>query len=100
MRATPLWPASTARQKASRPVPLGLSTPMPVMTARAMPYSDVRACASVTRYCTIPGGQKGEYRADIPMALYSKQRATWVALCSDRHSRGGNRGAGVGGEDR
>src|SRR5262249_36379018 len=34
MRFTPLVPASRARQKASLPMPLGLTEPMPVMTTR------------------------------------------------------------------
>src|SRR6266702_307761 len=34
IRLTPDLPASTARQKASLPVPLGLTTPIPVMTTR------------------------------------------------------------------
>src|SRR5215469_14750009 len=32
MRRTPLCPSSTARQKAALPTPLGLTTPIPVMT--------------------------------------------------------------------
>src|SRR5690242_1607728 len=34
MRFTPLLPARIARQNASFPIPFGLTTPMPVITAR------------------------------------------------------------------
>src|SRR5579884_354755 len=34
MRLTPLLPARIARQNASLPIPFGLTTPIPVMTAR------------------------------------------------------------------
>src|SRR5438046_1685631 len=34
MRCTPLWPRLVASQKRSRPTPLGLTAPIPVITTR------------------------------------------------------------------
>ena len=39
MRFTPDLPARIARQKASLPMPLGLTTPIPVMTTRGIMFS-------------------------------------------------------------
>src|SRR5436190_23318064 len=41
MRFTPDFPARTARQKASFPVPLGLTTPIPVMTTRGSIFFEI-----------------------------------------------------------
>src|SRR5579862_3859553 len=36
MRRTPLWPCLVASQNCSRPIPFGLTAPMPVITARCL----------------------------------------------------------------
>src|SRR2546425_1351222 len=88
MRFTPDFPASTARQKASLPVPFGLTTPIPVMTTRGS-MNEVEICLMRLSVSSYAGSG-----IIIQMALglyisvpFCKTKCTYCNFASDVFSR-------------
>src|ERR1700730_5369302 len=71
MRFTPDFPARRARQKASLPIPLGLTTPIPVTTTRGtISFLDAPLTIQPLRFQTVHVTRSGIISHDVAWPLY------------------------------
>src|SRR5437762_3290987 len=96
MRFTPDFPARTARQKASFPVPLGLTTPIPVMTTRGSIFFEFHVLLEFHVRCEEASAKSRQPEAGIIIQMllglyisvpFCRTKCTYCNFASDVFSR-------------